>query len=129
MFSHPIVPLPDQSGFEKLTIFLPSDAARRPGEVNIDGSENAFAFWSKGNQHFPGSACFGYASLGTIRFERIDAQRVWARVSLAFDSVGLWRDRCRRVVFDKRLVLTRKQVADLTPWEGAASDYYREAFP
>ena len=113
----------DQAAFQKLTIFLPFSLSNDLPEVNIGDREDMIAYWSNGSSNFPGkTGCFGYASGGRIRLSRISSTDLSAELFITFDLVspGGWQKECGKFVFNENVILQRKDVNTLTPWEGTA---------
>jgi hypothetical protein len=131
VFSRPTIPLVDQAGFQKLTIFIPFALTTEPVEITLSKRRDVIAFWSNANSNFPRrSGCYGYAADGSIHLVKRSPTEIVADLSLTFDlvSAGGWRGECSRLTFKKELVLEQKAVQYLTPWEGRpSSEPYEES--
>lgn len=111
----------DQATFQKLTIFLPFSLSNDLTEVSLSEREDVIAYWSSGSSNFPGkTGCFGYVSNGRVRLSRITNTELSADLLITFDLVspGGWKKECGRFVFNESMILKKRDVNALTPWEG-----------
>ncbi len=119
--------MPDQSEFQKFTIYLPNSPESQQ-VINL-GEDNGCAFWSKGASNFPGkSGCFGYVTSGTIRIDSISQSEISADINVKIISVSPegWQKECGSFVFKKNLLLQKRKVESLTPWEGSPGKHVYE---
>jgi hypothetical protein len=126
-FSTGVIPLVDQAGFEKLTIVVPDNLANTVQNkiVLSDGSE-AIVFWSRGSSNFPGmSGCYGYAVSGSMTVTNKARDTIAADLDMILRSIspGGREEGCGTFAFKKALILDRKTVQQLTPWEGTSGSH------
>ena len=117
------VPLVDQAGFQKLSIYLPFPLTDQTfSTVPIKANSTAIAFWSRGASNFPRrSDCYGYASDGYINLTRVSAEEVEADLNLTIDLSrrnSLEKEMCPLFVLRERISFTKKLIGNLTSWEG-----------
>ncbi len=115
-----VPPITDQEAFEKLTVFVPSSISDGAGKV-VMSSDEVVAFSSAGNSVFVGEgACFGYATGGRLWYERISQSELVVdidiRLQLFPGTVG--PRECPDVSLKQRLVFFKKEIDDLTAWDG-----------
>jgi hypothetical protein len=112
----------DQGSFQKLTIYVPFSVSAPVSRLGLSREGGTVVFWSSGSSNFPGiSGCVGYASAGSLRFDSIESDKIIAALGIEFKSFspGGWEQDCKQFTFDKTLTFKRKDVHNLTPWEGA----------
>ena len=112
---------PDHGRFWKLTIFLPFPIDDNEVSINLDTGNPIIAYWSQGSSNFPGkSGCHGYASGGQMKLKKQSNSQLSTELALRFDLVspGGWKKECGPLPFNDKLVLGKRDVQSLTPWEG-----------
>ena len=125
-FSRGVIPLVDQAGFEKLTIVLPDNLTNTvENRIVISDGGEAIVFWSRGSSNFPRIGCYGYAVSGSITVTNKARDTLVADLDMILRSIspGGWEEECGTFAFKKALVLDRKTVQQLTPWEGTAGSH------
>lgn len=113
--------LPDQAQFAKLTILVPVSLREKEVVLILGEQKGVIAYWSRGASNYPGkSGCHGYASDGKVRLTQRQDDQLLAEVSLKFNLVspGGWKKECGPFDFNDQLIIEKRNVQDLTTWEG-----------
>ncbi len=118
-----IPPLPDVTGFEKLTAYIPPGVLSSSGRIKLP-DENVIVFWSEGGGNFPNVGCYGYATGGEIKYKRRSATKITIDWNINIGIVdGFSFSSCKPFVFNQRTPLKLKRIDELTPWEGVAGGH------
>jgi hypothetical protein len=114
--------IPDQTGYEKLTIALSNIELKlgRTTVIDLEDEPRVVVFHSWGNSSSPRlTGCMGHARSGTLKWElkTPDQLRVDIDVNLETFSPSAWGG-CGERRFRLSGMFGRKEIDELTEWDG-----------
>ncbi|MCU9951621.1 hypothetical protein [Pseudomonas sp. PDM13] len=114
--------LHDSATYKKLTISVPPLPNSQKGEAINYNFSDISGFLSSSSSVFPGSnGCYGQPVGGNISVQRLPKEKILLTLNLNFSqsSPTDWKEECTSKAIREKFILQRKDVKNLTPWEGA----------
>lgn len=120
----------DDEYFSKLTIWIPELPKEFPETYNFSDVNSIKAIYTKGGSAWPGSACAGYITSGTLRLEKMGSKYSAETIgSVNVSGSIISSNKCKPRNIHLNFNYDQIQYSELTPWLGLEGNHpYQETY-